>query len=80
MTDAPKAAHVYEVRKPCGCLVALSVDSPALAKDIGKMAKNAAAKGYPMVRIPIAECTTGVWRCDAHKPACDLFASDEVKP
>ena len=57
---------VYLARKPCGCVVAVQVDTPEYSRAVAKEIGNWVRDGYTVERMTVA--TLHIARCP-HEPA-----------
>lgn len=69
MTTDTTERMAYLARRWCGCCVAVTVDNPEHAKDVGKLLSEWVRDGLTIERIPVKAVQQGdilkaCWHCD----------------
>ena len=53
----------YIAKRPCGCIVAASVDNPERRADVAEFVSDCIREGYTVERVTTEDCRNGQWAC-----------------
>jgi hypothetical protein len=78
MIDFSTATHAYIARNKCGCVTAVCVDHPDLAKETAKDIAAYVRSGRTVERVAIEESRVMLRRCRCNEQAEPLSLFEEA--